>query len=91
MVPEYMTLDSQLNQLDVCLDSLEARSDDLVSKLKAILQTSEMQLESPNTSPEDDGSDDDGTGRASNSDFDASAASAESCTSWGHGAMECFC
>lgn len=83
MVPEYMTLDSQLNQLDVCLDSLEARSDDLVSKLKAILQASQMQQESPDTDCGDEGGDGDGTGRADKDGHDTSAAGTESCNSWG--------
>ena len=37
-----MALDGQLNQLDACLDSLEVCGNDLVSKLKAILQANQL-------------------------------------------------
>ena len=81
MVPECVVLDGQLNQLDACLDSLEVRSDDLVSKLKAILQASQTEPESPDTRHTEDGGDD-GNGRTGKSDGDISAVGrTESCNS----------
>lgn len=41
-----MALDNQLDQLNTCLNDLEARNDDLVTKLKALLADSkEVQRE----------------------------------------------
>lgn len=45
VLSEYLTLDGQLNQLDACLDSFEARNDDLVTKMKAFLQAGQAQVE----------------------------------------------
>jgi hypothetical protein len=63
VVSEYLALDTQLDQLKACLDSLEARNDDLVSKMREFLQANQAKAESHPSDHEGGG----GSGAASGS------------------------
>ena len=83
VVSEYMALDSQLNQIDACLDSLEARNDDLLSKLKAFLQTSQSPPEEDDDKDNETGDDgsNSGEGAGAKEGSKDSEASSTSCSS----------
>ncbi|KAK7094603.1 hypothetical protein V1264_006136 [Littorina saxatilis] len=55
LVQEYTYLDGQLDQLGVCLDQMEARSDNLLSRVRSMIEAQAQEAEVKENHAKDSG------------------------------------